>query len=136
MVTYKNISFFEFQKNYCSEEKCRERLFKVKWADGFVCPRCGNTTYYFHGTRNLYQCKKCKYQASVTSGTIMHKTRTPLVIWFWIIYLLSSDKQGISALELSKKLELRYATVWSILHKIRKAMKERDSKYKLLVSYF
>ncbi len=132
MVTYYNMSFFEFQRKYNTEEACRDKLFHIRWQDGYVCPRCGNTTYYFHSTRKLYQCKECKYQASVTSGTIMHKTRIPLVKWFWAIYLIISDKRGISALELSKKLELRYATAWEILHKIRKAMKDRDSQYKLL----
>ena len=61
----------------------------------------------------------------------MHRTRTPLVKWFWMIFLLSSDNRGISTLEVAKKLELRYATAWEILHKIRKAMSDRDSKYKL-----
>lgn len=131
MALYESISFFEFQKTYNSEEKCREKLFKMKWVDGFTCPHCGNKSYYFHSTRNLYQCKQCGYQASVTSGTIMHKTRTPLVKWFWIIYLLGNDKRGMSTLELSKKLELRYATAWSLVHKIRTAMRDRDNQYKL-----
>lgn len=132
MVNYKNITFFEFQKTYYSEEKCREKLFKMRWSDGFVCPHCGNKTYSFHSVRFLYQCKKCKYQASVTAGTIMHKTRVPLLKWFWMIYLISTDKRGISTLEVSKKLSIRYATAWAMMHKIRKAMADRDRQYKLL----
>ncbi|MDO9577376.1 MAG: transposase, partial [Candidatus Cloacimonadales bacterium] len=56
MVTYSNMSFFEFQRKYNTEEACRDKLFQIRWSDGYVCPRCGNTTYYFHSTRKLYQC--------------------------------------------------------------------------------
>ena len=131
MLQYEGISFLDFQKAYDTEEKCREKLFKMKWPNGFVCPHCGNTTYSYHTTRHLYQCKKCAHQTSVTAGTIMHRTRTPLVKWFWIIYLLSNDKRGMSTLELSRRFSMRYATVWAIAHKIRTAMKERDNNYKL-----
>ena len=131
MVIYETISFFDFQKKYHSDEQCRDKLFKMRWPDGYICPHCGNKTYTFHSTRILYQCKTCKYQASATSGTIMHKTRVSLVKWFWMIYFVSSDKRGISTLEVSKKLELRYATAWAMMHKIRKGMSDRDSKYNL-----
>lgn len=132
MVVYETITFFEFQKKYYSNEQCRNKLFKMRWPDGFICPHCGNKTYSFHSTRNLYQCKNCKYQASSTAGTIFHKTRVSLVKWFWIIYLLSSDKRGISTLEVAKKFELRYATAWTMMHKIRRGMSDRDTKYNLL----
>jgi transposase-like protein len=132
MKHYETISFFEFQKQYSSEDACREKLYKMRWPEGFICPHCGNTTYYLHSVRHLYQCTSCKYQVSVTAGTALHRTKIPLVKWFWAMYLISSDKRGISALELSKKLELRYETAWTMTHKIRKAMKDRDSQYALL----
>jgi len=129
---YEQISFFEFQKQYSTEDACREKLFKMRWPGGFICPHCGNTTYYYHSVRHLYQCTVCEYQVSVTAGTALHKTKMPLVKWFWAMYLICSDKRGISALELSKKLELRYETAWTMTHKIRKAMQDRDSQYNLL----
>jgi len=132
MKHYETISFFEFQRQYSTEEACREKLFKMRWPDGFICPHCGNTTYYHHSVRHLYQCTSCKYQVSVTAGTALHRTKMPLVKWFWAMYLISSDKRGMSALGLSKKLELRYETAWTMTHKIRKAMKDRDSQYDLL----
>ncbi|MDP8220102.1 MAG: IS1595 family transposase [Candidatus Stygibacter frigidus] len=132
MKHYESISFFEFQRNYSTEDACREKLFKLRWPEGFTCPHCGNTTYYYHSVRHLYQCTECKYQVSVTAGTALHRTKIPLVKWFWAMYLITSDKRGISALELSKKLELRYETAWTMTHKIRKAMHDRDSHYDLL----
>jgi hypothetical protein len=61
----------------------------------------------------------------------MHKTRTSLVAWFWAIYLIAHDKRGSSSLLLKKTLGVSYQTAWAISHKIRKAMVDRDSQYKL-----
>lgn len=73
----------------------------------------------------------CKHQVFITVGTVMHKTRTPLVAWFWAIYLIAHDNRGSSALFLKKALEVSYKTAWTMAHKIRKAMADRDGQYKL-----
>ncbi len=67
----------------------------------------------------------------MTAGTILHKTRTPLVKWFWAIWMVAQDKGGASATRLSKQLELGYRTAWTMLHKLRRAMGERDGRYTL-----
>jgi hypothetical protein len=64
---------------------------------------------------------------------LTHRTRTPLRVWFWAIYLVANDKRGLSALQSSKKLEVSYYVAWNVLHKLRTAMKERDSAYELRV---
>lgn len=128
---YKETNLLEFQNKYQSEQDCENRLFELRWPQGFVCPICGHHEYYFVSKRKLYQCRGCRHQASLTAGTVMHGTRTPLLIWFWAIYLLSTDKRGLSALSLSKKLGISYWRAWTMLQKIRRAMRERDSKYKL-----
>src|SRR5918994_3633851 len=70
-----------------------------------------------------WQCVACRYQVSLTSGTILHNTRVSLVLWFWAAYLMTTDKRGISALLLQRQLELRrYETAWMMLHKLRRAM--------------
>jgi transposase-like protein len=125
------ISIPEFVRRFKSEENCREYLFNMRWPNGFCCPECGHDEYYFLNDRKLYQCKNCRYQASVTAGTIMHRTRTPLFVWFWIIFMVSRDKRGHSALAISKIMDVSYYCAYSILHKIRKAMKDRDSNYSL-----
>ncbi|MBF0344300.1 MAG: transposase [Nitrospirae bacterium] len=96
---YEEIDLIDFQKKYSTEEACQKRLFELRWPSGFVCPKCNHTEYINLLKRELYECKKCGYQASVTAGTVMYKTRTPLVKRFWAIYLISTDKRGISALE-------------------------------------
>lgn len=128
---YQEINLLGFQKKYQIEEDCEKKLFELRWAQGFVCPICGHQEYYRLTQRKLYQCKKCRHQTSLTAGTIMHNTRTPLLLWFWAIYLVSTDKRGVSALSLSKKLGMSYWKAWTMLHKIRHAMKNRDAAYQL-----
>lgn len=79
----------------------------------------------------MLQCKECRSQTSLTAGTIFHKTRTSLRLWFWAIFLVAHDKRGISALALSRELGVTYKTAWLMLHKIRFAMHERDKEYNL-----
>jgi len=70
-----------------------------------------------------WQCAACRYQASVTAGTVLHNTKQPLTVWFWAAYLLTTDKRGLSALLLERQLGLRrYETAWMMLHKLRRAM--------------
>jgi transposase-like protein/Zn ribbon nucleic-acid-binding protein len=131
MAQQENISLLTFQKKFNSNEKCRRYLFKHRFPDGYVCPKCGYKKYFEIKTRHQYQCKSCGYQTSVIANTIMRKTKTSLVKWFWAIYLCSTDKGGVSALRLQKQIRVTYKTAWLMLHKIREAMKSRDSDYQL-----
>lgn len=129
---YQAIGFFQFQKRFATEQRCINYLVKQRWPNGFVCPKCGHDKACFIDTRHLFECKKCGYQASVTTGTIFHKTRTPLRLWFWMIYLLSQNKTGYSVNGLKEFLDIHlYKTAWLMAHKIRKALADRDAKYKL-----
>ena len=121
----------EFQERFSTEEQCRQFLYEQRWNNGYKCPKCGHDEHFNIQCRNLYQCKACNHQASVTSGTIMDKTRTPLRKWFLAIYLVSEDKRGLSALALKKRIGVAYNTAWTMLSKIRHAMGERDSIYML-----
>ncbi len=69
------------------------------------------------------QCAACRHQVSLTSGTVLHNTKTPLTVWFWAAYLMTTDKRGVSAVLLQRQLDLsRYETAWMLLHKLRRAM--------------
>ncbi len=94
MAQQKDMSLFEFQQRFNSEDACQEHLFNMRWSEGFKCPRCGCNEYYHFSTRRLYQCQSCSYQASLTAGTIFHKTRTALHKWFWAIFLVANDKRN------------------------------------------
>jgi len=70
-----------------------------------------------------WECAACGHQVSLTSGTVLHNTKTPLILWFWTAYLMTTDKRGVSALLLQRQLGLRrYETAWMMLHKLRRAM--------------
>ncbi len=131
MAKQEAITLLQFQRKFASEEACFEHLYKLRWPEGFRCPRCNHDKAYFIKKRKLYQCAnpECNYQASVTAGTIMHKTRVPLVTWFWAIYLVAHDKRGVSAKMLARELEISYPTAWLMLQKIRKAMSDRNAEY-------
>jgi transposase-like protein len=121
----------EFIDRFKTEEDCRKYFFKMRWPNGFACPKCEHKEYSFIKFRNLYQCKDCGHQASLTAGTIMHKSHTGLREWFLAIFLVVNDKRGISASQLSKIIGVSYYTAWLMLHKLRDAMAQRDRKYLL-----
>ena len=131
MASQQPLSLLEFQARFNNEQACRDHFFRIRWPHGYCCPKCGHKSAYFISTRNLYQCKECSYQVSLTAGTVMHKTRTPLLAWFWAIYLIAHDKRGCSALSLKKAIGVSYQTAWSMSHKIKTAMGDRDANYQL-----
>jgi Zn ribbon nucleic-acid-binding protein len=131
MSKAESLSIIQFQKEFGTEEDCANYMMYKRWKDGFRCPKCDHTDYYYIKTRKLMECRKCRYQTSITAGTIMHKTKQPLTVWFWAIYLVAHDKRGKSALSLSQVLAIHYRTAWNMLRKIRAAMKDRDSGYLL-----
>ena len=125
------ISFKEFRTKFATEEDCRNYLFEERFPEGFVCPKCGGSEYYYLKKRRVCQCKSCRRQTSVTAGTVMHRTHLPLTVWFWAIYLCATDKRGISAKGLARQLELSYESAWYLLVRIRSAMQDRDQNYML-----
>lgn len=112
----------ELESRFATEAACRDYLFRLRWPDGFRCPRCtGEKDWPVSPV--LYECAGCGYQASVTAGTIFHRTRTPLTVWFRAIWWVVTQKNGTSALGLKRVLGLgSYETAWTWLHKLRRAM--------------
>jgi transposase-like protein len=113
----------EFQRQFATEAACQAYLAACRWPDGFVCPRCEHGEAYQLTAHRRWQCVGCRHQTSLTAGTILHNTKTPLTVWFWAAYLAVTDRRGISALLLQQQLGLRrYETAWMLLHKLRRAM--------------
>ena len=130
MAQQESMDILEFQQRFPTNDACRNHLFRIRWPNGLTCPKCSGKDFYKINTRNIYECK-CGHQVSLTAGTVMHGSHTPLAKWFWAIYLAAHDKRGVSALRLAKELGVSYPTAWLMLHKIRGAMGERDSRYLL-----
>lgn len=113
----------EFRTRFADEDRCRDYLTRLKWPDGFRCAHCGGRSAYFlRSKRVVYECAGCGHQISVIVGTIFEQSKKPLALWFRAIFEFTASKQGISAAELQRKLDLgSYQTAWTWLHKIRTA---------------
>jgi len=105
MAKQEAINFVDFIKRFPNENACRRYLYKIRWPEGYRRPMCNNDRYYLLSKYQLYQCTSCSYQASVTAGTVMHKTRVPLVKWFLALFLVATDKRGCSALTLQRHID-------------------------------
>lgn len=111
-----------FDSLFSSEEKCYEYLWELRYPDGFRCPKCGGNKYWLT-QKKLAMCNSCKYQGSVTAGTIFQDTRKPLQSWFRAIWWLVAQKNGVSALGLQRILGLgSYQTAWAWLHRFRRLL--------------
>jgi transposase-like protein len=112
----------EFEEKFASEQACIDYLFRMRWPEGFRCPRCGYEKFWAMN-RGLYRCTVCDLQTSITAGTIFQDTRKPLKLWFQAMWYITNQKPGVSALGLQRVLGLgSYRTSWTWLHKLRCAM--------------
>ncbi len=112
----------ELESRFTSENACLEYMAALRWPDGFVCPTCQGRQAWRTG-RGLWHCGRCGRQTSATSGTMFHRTRKPLSLWFRAMWHIVSQKYGANALGLQRVLALgSYQTAWAWLHKMRRAM--------------
>lgn len=115
-----NLSVFEFHNRFRTNSDCAEYLFKLRWPRGFVCPRCGKSRTYSVKNRPLIRCLDCLHETSVIAGTVLHRSKLPLRLWFWGAYLVATNGPGISAMQFHKQVGLsRYEPAFQMLHKIR-----------------
>lgn len=121
-----NLNLPELIEKFGSEDKCRAFLEELRWPDGVTCPRCEAKTISRIEARKQFECSKCRYQFSVTAGTIFHDSHLPLWKWFLAIYLIVESKKGISANQLKRTLGVSYKTAWYLTHRIRDAMGDDD----------
>ena len=111
------------------EPACAAYLERARWGDGFVCAHCGSPgePYRFTNRPGVCRCRHCNHDTSLTAGTVMERTHTPLSVWFWAAYLVASQTPGMSAVQFQRQLGLsRYETAFQILHKLRAGMVRPD----------
>ena len=124
-------SFWDWQQHFADEKSCLQAIIKLRWPEGFQCPRCGHQKGWLLQTRHVFECAECHHHTSVTAGTLFHNTKLPLVKWFWSLYWVSSDKGSISALRLTKLIGVSWLTAQRMLRKLRTAMGDQNNLYKL-----
>jgi len=126
------MNIFSFTAHFDSEEACRNHFKSERDKLGVVCNTCYHTEHYWIKSRWSYECKKCRSRTSLRSGTIMQSSNLSFLIWYKTMFLLSVTKKGFSTKEIQKQLGLkRYEPVWAMVHKLRRAMGNRDAKYTL-----
>ena len=112
-----------FLERFGTDEQCRDHLIRARWLEGFRCAGCGHARCHPLRSRLALECAACGKQHSYMAGTIFEQTKTGLARWFLAIWLVTSSKGGISAMELQRQMGFgSYQTAWSWLHKIRRAM--------------
>jgi len=129
----KGLSMVEFLAQYGTEAKCYRALYRARWPQGLRCPACGDRrrSRFRRGAQVYYQCRACQHQTTLISGTLFAASKLPLTTWLLAIYLLTSTKTNLAALELKRHLGVRYRTAWRIKHKVMQAMSEREQSRQL-----
>lgn len=116
-------TYREFAAMFPDDAACAAYLERLRWQNGFLCPACrGSSALPWKETRNRLVCPLCRHQTTVTTGTILDKTRTPLTTWFEAAWHLTTAKNGMSAKTLERTLGISYRTGWMILQRFRVAM--------------
>jgi ribosomal protein L37AE/L43A len=127
----KGLSEAGFDALYGSEGKCRAVVIASRWPNGFECPACGGRAHCEVRSGGLFQCNACRHQTSPIAGTIFASTHVSLRLWFRAMYHLTQSKQGISSVELGRRLGVTQTTAWKIKHKLAQVMMERDATKQL-----
>jgi transposase len=119
----------QFNERFLDDTTCLDYLFEQAYGDLPACPHCGviNPGYYRVRSRKCYECKDCGNQIHPLASTIFHKSSTPLKDWFYVIFLFSVAKNGVSAKEIERHLGVTYKTAWRMAKQVRLLMLESRS---------
>lgn len=100
------------------------------------CPSCGTVKVQFHKLRDrrVYACPECRFQIAPTANTILHDTRTPLVSWFYAMWLFCTTRHGVSGKELQRQLGVSYKTAWRMGQQIRQLIERADNSFDTMLS--
>ena len=123
------MNIIQIFKQFPTQKSCIKHLEKLRWGEIPVCVYCGstNTNPLNQEGRFRHYCNGCCKAFNVTVGTIFHGTHVPLQKWFLLISLMQNAKKGLSACQAARDIEMNRPTVWSMMHRIRRAMNNDNS---------
>jgi transposase-like protein len=123
-MTSAPVDLMTLVEQFGTDDKCREALTHLRWPQGVRCLRCGHDKVTPVNARKVFDCNSCHYQFSATVGTMFHDSHLPLTKWFFVTYLMTESKKGISASQIYRMLGKKsYKTAWYLCHRVRAAMK-------------
>lgn len=117
----------QFFQTFKDDNACLEHLFNVRFGQGHVCPKCEREAKWYRlQSEQAYSCQWCGHHIHPMVGTIFEKSRTPLQLWFYAIFLFTTSKHGVSGKELQRQLGVTYKTAWRMAALIREHMAAVD----------
>lgn len=117
-----------FKRDFPNDQICLEYIFDMLHSRKCSCGGTYSPMKDGLTPTKKFQCSKCRYKISPTAGTIFHKSKTPLTLWFHAILIFSNAKSGIAAKQMQRNLEVTYKCAYRVLHHIRKSLKQDDAK--------
>lgn len=128
-ISRKHLSLIDIFTLYSTPQSQIQFFFDLKWPNGFVYPHCGYTHYTYYSAKGIYECKCCHHQTTLKANTIMQDSKLTLFQWILMIYLICDSVNGISALELSRRVGIGYTSARLNSRKIKYSMMLRNIKY-------
>lgn len=119
---FSELSIYDFQSKYGDDKSCVDALIQLKWSEGYSCRYCEYKKYCSTKRYGERRCNSCKKPESATAHTLFHKIKFPLHKAFMMIYLISTTKKGISALELHRKMGVHKRTALLFKRKVMASM--------------
>ncbi|WP_303316929.1 IS1595 family transposase [Flavivirga abyssicola] len=118
-------NLIEVMMHFSDNEICKEYLASMRWSNGVICPHCQNEDKIYTMKKG-YKCAKCRKPFSVTKGTIFENSAIPLQKWFAAIWFITSNKKGVSSLQLSRHIGITQKSAWFMLQRIRFAIRTKS----------
>ena len=126
MKEYKTL--VDFITHFKDEETCQKYFEQIRFANGEYCPHCNFSKINRFADGKRFRCAKCKKDFTIKTKTVFGESKISLQKWFIAIYLLTTNKKGISSLNLSKQIGVTQKTAWFMDHRIRKALKQHKGQ--------
>lgn len=119
----------QFFAQFPSDEACLEHLFNIRFGQGHVCPKCERAAKWYRlESEQAFSCQWCGHHIHPMAGSIFEKSRTPLQLWFYAVFLFTTSKHGVSGKELQRQLGVTYKTAWRMARLIREHMADVDGE--------
>lgn len=121
-------SILEFIKRFPSEKACIKAFKASRWKDGLKCPHCDHHVVYTFSDGKRYKCQACRKQFTDKVGTIFENSKISIQKWYVAMYIFTSNKKGISSIQLTKYIKVTQKTAWFMLQRLRSMVKDRSGE--------
>ena len=119
----KKYTFARFMQEFSTNRQCLEFIAAERWPHGITCGTCERVTgHHLIESRKCYSCQECGTQTYPTAGTIFHKSRTPLTVWFYVVFQMAKTRCGVSAKQIERETGVTYKTAWRMCQLVRAAL--------------